>query len=55
MTLTVLNVLNKMSAKWHKLNQCEFGCSSSLIHRTGLNVLSVGVLNKEQEFLLQEV
>jgi hypothetical protein len=47
--------LNKMSAEWHKLNLCEFGCSASLIHRTDLNVSFVGVLNKEQEYLLQEV
>ena len=39
--------LNKMSADWHKLNRCEFGCSASVIRRTGLNVSSVGVLNKE--------
>jgi hypothetical protein len=44
-----------MSAEWHKLNRREFGCSASLIHRTGLNVSSVDVLNKEQEYLLQEV
>jgi hypothetical protein len=47
-------LLNKMSAEWHKLNQCEFGCSASVIDRTGLNVSSVVMLNKEQEYLLQE-
>jgi len=48
-------LLNKMSAERHKLKRCEFGCSASVIHKTGLTVSSVGVLNKEQEYLLQEV